>query len=92
MTAKKVKILKLFVYYIFRRTKTVVIVDVTDVGISVPVFPSTTYNIVVSEGVLSGSSVFQGDASDPDNDGLTYSMVQADLNTQLNPDFVISQR
>lgn len=46
----------------------------------------------MSEGALSGASVFQGEASDPDGDGLTYSMQQINLNTQLNPDFVISSR
>ena len=76
----------------FRTTKTVVIVNVLDAGLAAPVFSADTYNIVVSEGVLSSSSVFQADASDPDGDGLTYSMQQVDFNNQQNPDFVITPR
>ena len=80
-------------YFLFgRSSRTAVIVDVTDVGISIPTFASNTYNIIVSEGALSGASVFQGEASDPNGNGLSYSMQQIDLNTQLNPDFTISSR
>lgn len=68
-----------------------VLVTVTDIGISAPSFPAGTVNIDVSEGALTGSSVFQGDASDPDGDALTYSMFSINQN-QNNPDFVISTR
>lgn len=68
-----------------------VLVTVTDVGISRPSFPSSTVNIIVSEGALSGASVYQGNAVDPDGDTLTYSMSQVN-NNQITPDFVISTR
>lgn len=74
-----------------RASQTVVLVTVTDIGISAPSFPASTVNIVVSEGVLSGASVWQGDAIDPDGDALTYSMSQI-TTFQNNPDFVISSR
>jgi len=78
-------------HFLSRNSQTVVLVTVTDIGISQPSFPASTVNVVVSEGELSGVSVWQGDASDPDGDILSYFMSQIN-NNQVNSDFVISNR
>jgi len=75
-----------------RRAQTVVLVTVRKTGISTPSFAANTVNIVVSEGSLSGASVYQSDANDPDGDALTYSMVQIQGNqNQFTSVFTIAQ-
>ena len=80
--------------FLCRTSQTAVIVTVTDIANNQPSFPANTYSIVVSEGALSGSSVFQGNAlsdSDPNGDSLIYTMVPIGINqNQLFPDFTIS--
>ncbi|WAQ95445.1 FAT4-like protein [Mya arenaria] len=70
--------------------QTVVLVTVTDTGIASPSFPANIINIVVSEGVLTGNSVYQSDATDPDNDALTYSMSQINTNHSLSATMTLS--
>ncbi|KAH3873306.1 hypothetical protein DPMN_036538, partial [Dreissena polymorpha] len=73
-----------------RSSRTALIVTVTDVvGQSAPQFPASTVNIVVSEGSLSGASVYQANAVDEDQQLLSYSMTQINQVQQF-PDFIIT--